>query len=242
MKKLQKKYRVIALIIILLLGICGGTVLYVHHLNNQSGVLLAFDDLSVDSWEEHFDLFEEYDAHVTFFIASPEPTDFCQKAVDRGHEIGFHTAYHTDLLGLSEDEIYGQAIAPIEKFREQGFELTSFAYPFGNHTPETDELLLQHYKTLRGAWFHHLHQKITFKNNFVESKSLDNINYETDEIFEKEVTDMLMQAKENKRAIVSFYSHAIGGGDWCIGEDRLEFLLKKANELGLKFYTYKDLQ
>lgn len=38
------------------------------------------------------------------------------------------------------------------------------------------------------------------------------------------------------------YSHAIGDGGWCINEEKLEYLLKTAKELGLKFYTFQDFQ
>lgn len=238
----KKKRIVIGAVLAVLLGICAGGVLYYRSLLNQSGILLSFDDYNAENWESHFDLLEEYDARVTFFINAYAPTEFCRKAVDRGHEIGFHTAEHAIVTELSEEELYEQAIAPIEEFRKEGFELTSFAYPKGEYNEETNEILLQHYKTLRGAYRHDLHQKITFRNNFVESKPIDNIKYESDEEFEKEITALLTQAKENKRAIVSLYSHAIEGGDWCIKEKRLEFLLKTAKEMGLKFYTYKDLQ
>ena len=42
--------------------------------------------------------------------------------------------------------------------------------------------------------------------------------------------------------MVSLYSHAIGAGDWSITEDRLLYLLRKAKEMGLRFYTFQELQ
>ena len=51
---------------------------------------------------------------------------------------------------------------------------------------------------------------------------------------------MLTEASQNEGTVLSLYSHAIEGGDWCVMPDRLEFLFQKAQELNLKFYTYKD--
>ena len=100
---------------------------------NQSGILLAFDDYDTDSWEAAFDLFDEYGVKATFFVNAFGPGDFCAQAKERGHEIGFHTIGHMDLTLLEEEHIIEQAIAPIESFREQGYELTAFAYPYGKY-------------------------------------------------------------------------------------------------------------
>lgn len=238
----NKKKKIFLCIAVFLFAALCIVALWRRSILNQSGILLSFDDYNAENWESYFDLFDEYDAHVTFFITAYAPTDFCRAATERGHEIACHTGGHVRVPELSEEEFYQQAIAPIEEFRKEGYELTTFSYPYGDHTEETDKELLKYYKTLRGAFRHDLHQKISFKNAFVESKSIDNVNYQSDEEYEKTVIDILQQARDNKRAISSFYSHAIGGGDWNVSEERLEFLLKTAKEYGLKFYTYKDLQ
>lgn len=239
---MKKKLIILAAIVAAFIIILGIVVIYRHNVENQSGILLSFDDYNEKNWEDHFDLFDKYNVKVTFFINAGEPTDFCTKAISRGHEIGYHTKGHARLTEVSDEEFIEQAIAPIAVFKEKGIELTSFAYPYGAYTEETNEKLLQHYKITRGAYFYHLHQKITYQKGFVESKPIDNVYYETDELFEEDITNMLTEVKENKRTIVSMYSHSIDGGDWCVTEDRLEFIFKKAQELGLKFYIYKDLQ
>lgn len=178
--KRKKKILIILVTGILLLaaaGILGGIKLYRVHKAHQCGIVLAFDDYNASNWEDYFDLFDQYDAKVTFFVNCGEPTDFCYHAVERGHEIGFHTINHVDLKTVSADEVYAQAIAPIEVFREKGFELTSFAYPYGSYNEELNELLLQHYKVLRGAWYYELVGKHQMRNGFVESLSIDNVNY-----------------------------------------------------------------
>lgn len=244
MKKMRKKKIWIgaAVVFAAVAVVLAGIKLYRIYLRDQSGILLAFDDYSESSWEDHFDLFDEYDANVTFFINGQEPTDFCYRAIERGHEIGFHTVGHESLTECTQDQIYQEAIAPIEVFREKGIELTSFAYPYGNYNMDLNEQLLDYYKVVRGAWFCELYTKYDLKEGFVEAMPLDNTYFETQEQFEQRVTEVLSAVKDTKGIVVCMYSHAIGGGGWCISEEKLEFLLKKAQELGLKFYTFKDLQ
>ena len=77
---------------------------------------------------------------------------------------------------------------------------------------------------------------------YVESLSLDNGNYSSQEQYEAQIDDILANLKAGKGRVVSLYSHAIGAGDWSITEDRLLYLLRKAKEMGLQFYTFQELQ
>ena len=225
----------------------GGIKRYRVHLREQerkqSSIVLAFDDYSPDNWEQYFDLFDEYDAKVTFFVNAAYPTEFCEAARKRGHEIGCHTTGHANLTELTEEEIYEQAIAPIAVFREAGYEFTTFAYPYGAYTDELNELLLQHYNVVRGAFKCEPHVKDYMKRGFVESMSLDNANYESREQYEARILEILtVMSEAEEGAVVPVYSHAIGDGDWCVTEENLEFLLQKAKEMDLKFYTFQELQ
>lgn len=239
--KRKKAIVILGGVILALALILGGIKLYRIHDRDQCGILLAFDDYSAN-WENYFDLFDKYDAKVTFFINATEPTEFCYRALKEGHEIAYHTAGHVRLTELSEEEVYEQAIAPMEVFREKGVNMTTFAYPYGAYNEQLNEMLLEHYNILRGAYFMEINGKHQLRKGFVESLSLDNANYASQEEYEEKITQILTQLKEGKACVVSLYSHAISGGDWCISEDRLVFLLEKADEMGLKFYTFQELQ
>ena len=67
---------------------------------NPTGLLLAFDDDYREAWESAFDLFYRYRARVTFFVQG-DYSAFCKRALERGHDIGYHTAHHLNLLNLS---------------------------------------------------------------------------------------------------------------------------------------------
>ena len=221
----------------------GGIKLYRVYKARQCGIVLAFDDYSADSWEEHFDLFDKYNVKVTFFVNAYEPMEFCFNAIERGHEIAYHTAAHVNMTEITEEEIYQQAIAPIEVFREQGIELTTFAYPYGAYNEKLNELLLQHYNILRGAYYYQLAGKHEMRHGFVESLSIDNANYSSEEEFRDRIDFVLEELSNNKGAVVGLYSHAIAdGGAWCVPEERLEYIFQRAQEMGIQFYTYKELQ
>ena len=241
---MRKKIVIIALLILSVSAIAlGGIKLYRVYKARQCGIVLAFDDYNADSWEEHFDLFDKYNVKVTFFVNAYEPTDFCFNAIERGHEIGYHTAAHVKMTEIAEDEIYQQAIAPIEVFRKQGIELTTFAYPGGAYNEKLNELLLQHYNILRGAYYYQLAGKHEMRHGFVESLSIDNINYSSEEEFRERIDFILEELSNNKGAVVGLYSHAISdGGAWCVPEERLEYIFQRAQEMGIQFYTYKELQ
>lgn len=223
-------------------AVLGGYKIHRIHERDQCGILLAFDDYSGDNWEEYFDILDEYDAKVTFFINADEPTDFCCRARERGHEIAYHGMKHRDLTEMSEEEIYEYMIAPIEIFKEKGVKLTTFAYPYGKYNEKLNEKLLKYYNILRGAHHLEIYGKHQLRKGFVESMSLDNVNFNSQEEYEEHITQVLNELKNGKARVLSMYSHAVGAGDWCISEEKLLFLLQKAREMGLKFYTFQELQ
>ena len=238
----RKKVIIVALLLSVVAIVLGGIKLYRVYKARQCGILLAFDDYNAENWEDYFDLFDKYNVKVTFFVSIDAPTDFCFRAIERGHEIAYHTATHVNLTEISDDEIYFQAIEPIEVFREQGIELSTFAYPTGAYTEELNELLLQHYNVLRGAWYYQLTGKHGMRHGFVESLSIDNIHFDSDEQFRELIDSVLEELSRNKGAVVGLYSHAISNGEWCVFPERLEYIFQRAQEMGIQFYTYKELQ
>ncbi|MGN0168350.1 MAG: polysaccharide deacetylase family protein [Acetatifactor sp.] len=231
------------LVFAIALAVCAVRRIQAEKEQKQRVLVLAFDDYSAYTWESVFDLLDKYDAKVTFFINAFEPTDFCEKAIERGHEIGFHTASHVNLKDVSEEEFYNEAIAPIEIFRERGIELTSFAYPYGEYEDWMNEELLQYYKTLRGAYQFQVRFKFEIQGGFIESYSMDNIHYESDEDFQAMVVRLLDAFCDcDEGTVVSVYSHAIGDGEWCITQNRLEILLQEAEKRDIKCRTFQDLQ
>lgn len=249
MKRAMSKQKRIVLLTaaVVLAVVAAGLAGYkVHRIRecDQKVIFLSFDDYSIDSWEQYFDLFDQYKVKVTFFVCAWEPSDFCYEAIARGHEIGYHTGGHVKLTDLTREEFYEQAIAPIEIFREKGIELTSFAYPYGEYEDWMNEELLQYYHTLRGAFLYEVRYKSDIPHCFLESYSLDNIHFESDEDFRERIAGILDDfCGKAPRAVTSMYSHAIDpDGAWCISPKRLEILFQEAEKRNIRFCTYKQWQ
>ncbi len=246
--KMRKKIILcVGVLLMLAAFVLGGMKLLRVKEARQSGICLAFDDYYPDNWESYFDLFDEYGVNVTFFVTLYEPTDFCYKAIDRGHEIGFHTAGHVPVPEMSEEQLKEQILDPMERFKEQGIELTSFAYPGGARNEDTDKFLLEHFNLVRCAYKYQVNGKDVLRHGVVESMPIDfhyySLKEESEEAFKNRIDSMMEELSNNVGAVASIYSHGIDdGAEWCVSEKRLRYIFEKADEYGLKFYTFKELQ
>jgi hypothetical protein len=105
----------------------------------DAGILLSFDDDYTDSWERYFDLFDKYKTKVTFFIIGKPDAGktgaFCARALNRGHDVGYHSLNHLDLRRMPGDDFTRETIEPLKLFRDAGIPVSSFAYPYGYYEP-----------------------------------------------------------------------------------------------------------
>jgi peptidoglycan/xylan/chitin deacetylase (PgdA/CDA1 family) len=208
----------------------------------DSGVLLSLDDDYLDKWREYFDLFDQYGAKITFFVIGGR-SSFCAEALERGHDIGYHTMNHLNLPRLSRERFFEETLAAVESFREAGIPLRSFAYPFGFSEPWMREALAETFTVQRGFGVrYHLYDRAAIRTGYIASISIDNIIYKTDAEFEAALTMMLRAAKFiGGDSIVPLTTHTIDDkAGWGISPRRLEFLLKTAGDLKMRFYRYGD--
>ncbi|GHV77889.1 hypothetical protein AGMMS49942_27100 [Spirochaetia bacterium] len=209
-------------------------------IGEPSGLLLAFDDDYEEVWERYFDLLDRYEAKVTFFVQGDYST-FCAAAVKKGHEIGYHTKSHPNLLKVSRQVFFEETLGGAEALRQQGLPLKSFAYPYGFSEPWMEDALEEHFSIRRGFGATcRIYSVPAIKAGYISSKSIDNIQYKSDAAFEADISAMLMMIQSNG-GILPLTTHTITAkADWGISPERLEYLLRTAAELGLKFYRYGD--
>jgi len=211
-------------------------------LGADGGLLLSFDDDYTDSWERYFDLFDKYKARVTFFIIG-NASSFCAKALNRGHDVGYHSFSHRDLRQMSREEFYRETIEPVQSFRDAGFPFSSFAYPFGFYEPWMHDILLRSFGMLRGYGVTFcLYSEAEIGRGYISSRAIDNTIIPSDDDFYRTVRLMLMTVKFiDKKLVLPLATHDISGAaSWGISPGRLEYLLKTANDLGLVFYRFRD--
>jgi peptidoglycan/xylan/chitin deacetylase (PgdA/CDA1 family) len=123
------------------------------------GLAYSFDDAHVDEWYALRPLFDRYDVRATFFVTRFPTMNEDRRAKlhqleDEGHDIEFHGANHQNSQlyveehGL-EDYLINEIDAGVQAMRDDGFDPTVFAYPFGVRTKETDEALLERFELVR---------------------------------------------------------------------------------------------
>jgi hypothetical protein len=136
---------------------------FVHGVPPGPGVALSFDDSYIADWVSGSDLYARYGARLTFFIAYYHQLRAEQKAalheLERaGHAIEAHGVAHLRAPLYVEQKGLGayladEAVPSITRMRDDGFEVTSYAYPYGARTSEIDRAVLEHVSLVRSVSF-----------------------------------------------------------------------------------------
>lgn len=124
-----------------------------------AGVAFAFDDAAIDAWFETRPLFDRYGAKVTFFVTryadfSPEQRAKLHALAADGHAIEAHGVHHLDAAVYAAEHgaaayLDDEVLPSLQILRDDGFTPSSFAYPFGARTEETDRAIAPHVRYLR---------------------------------------------------------------------------------------------
>jgi hypothetical protein len=118
----------------------------------QAGVALMYDDWETAAWMASMGVLSRYDVRVTLYVGRyPGMTETAhaqlRELAAAGHDIEAHSVLHQrgpafveqhGLTAYLEDEV----LPSIELLRADGYEVLSYAYPFGARTDETDRAIL----------------------------------------------------------------------------------------------------
>lgn len=128
-----------------------------------AGVALSFDDAYVDHWLSGVDLYARYGARLTFFVAyfdslTPERIASLHELARLGHTIEPHSMLHQRAPRYVEERglaayMADEVVPSIAALRDEGFAVTTFAYPFGARTAEIDRAVLEHVPIVRSVSF-----------------------------------------------------------------------------------------
>jgi hypothetical protein len=124
---------------------------------------------------------------------------------------------------------------------EAGVTLSAFAYPYGFSEPWMHEALLKTYSVLRGYGVtFRLYDRNAISSAYISSKAVDNTVIKEEEKFDRLISVMFRTAGFLDM-VLPITSHDISDDAlWGITPRRLEYLLKTASDLGLRFYVYRD--
>jgi hypothetical protein len=127
------------------------------------GLALSFDDAAIAAWTTARPLLLQYGARVTFFVTryhlfTEEGRAQLRDFAADGHEIAAHGVAHLRAPVYVEEHGLGayladEALPSIDILRDDGYEVTSFAYPYGARTGELDRALAAHVPVLRSVAF-----------------------------------------------------------------------------------------
>ncbi len=126
----------------------------------KKGIALSFDDSNnINYWDLNREYFIENNLTATFFIdhfstLSENEKNILYNLQNEGHEIGLHTANHSDYFiyeGSSQSYYEEEVLSSKLLMEEFGYNIESFAYPHGHRNVEIDNLLLQEISVLRGT-------------------------------------------------------------------------------------------
>lgn len=186
------------------------------------GVAITFDDDFVDEWYHVHQILKDYHWRATFFVTNFHQLDSgkiekLKILKEYGHEIGGHGLNHDyanryvlnhGLTEYLENEIY-----PMKRIMaENGFNITSFAYPFGSKNNKIDVALLNEFKVLRGTTSEELKPFIKRKIEKIRCRScFPNLIYgigidDTYGLDMSYIKSLLKKAK-NKNKVAVFYAH-----------------------------------
>ena len=120
----------------------------------HAGLALAYDDNTPDQWMLARDILHEHGAHVTFFVSNwDQISDAGRQEIATlyadGDDIEPHSVHHvnaTQYVQQNGIEAYmTQEVLPsFQVLIDAGYPPpAAYAYPFGAHTPEIDDAVLQ---------------------------------------------------------------------------------------------------
>lgn len=222
------------------------------------GVLcLTLDDRHFANWCQAIEIFEKYNAHVTFFVCGKidaNAINAMKKLQNAGHSIGLHSQNHAKAVEtyrkLGEFEYLQQEIfSQLDICNANGIKIRSFAYPSSQRNEQIDKILFRQFDFLRG--------------NCGKFLPADGILLEADEFFTKKINmkqflpgyplggafDMKMIRKVMDRAarenaVIVFYAHNITpeiAKSHHISVGQLEEILKYAVSLKMQIKGLNEL-
>lgn len=227
---------------------------------SPSGLMLTFDDHSIDDWLTVQPLFDQYGAKATYFVnlldqLTDDELIGIQTLYQSGNEIGSHGFLHLSAPNYLkehtvEEYIQSEIIPSIQTLNALGIRVTSFAYPYGARNKETDQVLLNYFYTLRGTAYLKSDQSSDQLSNIycsfnqpqevIYGLGLDESYGYTDE----EILKALQHAVDTGQVVV-FYGHRMDRTNQLEGEythwHRLEKILQFAKEHQMTYYTASDL-
>jgi peptidoglycan/xylan/chitin deacetylase (PgdA/CDA1 family) len=130
-----------------------------HGIAPVAGVSLQYDGTWLDSWMDARPYLAKHHARATIFITRYQTLHDDERALvrtlsDDGNDIEPHGVNHLRGPVMVEEEglqtyLDDEVQPSIDNLRNDGYEVVSFAYPFGDRTDEIDHAVLERVQLVR---------------------------------------------------------------------------------------------
>ncbi len=228
-----------------------------NELKGPGAIVLTFDDKYISDWFTADSIFSIYDWKATFCVTKYETlTDNekqkLKKLQNKGHEIASHGNQHIRateyLANHTMDDYTNEEISPsLKSMESDGLNISSFSYPYGFRSIETDLTLFNYFSILRGTTWKYstMSSQKCFVNKgsekmIVYSLGIDN-HYEYFNI--DFYLNLLKYAHQEGLALI-LYGHKIADDDtskYVTSYNTLNEICNYAQQNGMEFLTLREL-
>ncbi len=112
-------------------------------------IALTFDDgpsINSDYTNKILDELYKYDANATFYVVGRSLNDdtapVIKKGIELGNQYGSHSQSHSNLVKLSEDQMYQEVMSVGDFFKERfNYKITSYRPPYGSYNEKVDSVI-----------------------------------------------------------------------------------------------------
>jgi len=220
-----------------------------YEIKENEGILtLTFDDGLKSQYEIAFKEMQKYEQRGSLFLVANWTGLFEGKELmtfeevkemyDNGWEIGSHSLtynFHNRLTKISDEELENELKKSKEILEEKGFEIKTFAFPFGDYDSRVIEKTKRYYsasKPMEKGF------NPTKEANFYELKTQWVLNKHDS----KEVCGWIKKAKEDKSwLIISFHNIGEEKTPWDFSEQKFKEVLECINNEGIQIKTIKEV-
>lgn len=219
-----------------------------------SGVVISFDDTSINEWYQADKTLLQYSWKATFCVSkintlSHSEIKKLQQLQKVGHEIAGHGFHHFDapkfVAKNGVDAYIKQEINPMLALMHfYNFKVTAFAYPFGFRNANIDKALLKKFKIIRGTTYGA--QDPFFQNCYYNnSRVVYGIGIDTDHPnFSIPYLVRLLDYAKRKHKILILFGHKPVQNITANYQTKIETLkviCTYVNQHNMKFYTLSEL-
>lgn len=222
-----------------------------------AGIVITFDDNNVNDWYSFLVLSNKYGAKATFYVSHFDTLSLdqivkLQVLQDAKNEIGYHTLHHLNALKYLEEKPVDEYIQKeiqqgLALMQANGLKVASFAYPYGVGSAQLDKELLKYFNNVRYTAYPAKDKKIKDLNSvFLKNKKQKVISaVGIDNGYEHDLSEIFqgIDRASNNNEVLVLYGHVISNkpGKLNVSMEKLEAIIRYAQEKGMKFYTVAEL-